>query len=315
MLELVGVDHGAHHLHQAVGDIDGEDAGHPSLRVIDHRPGLAVDQGRYRIGALFPGPAEQPEQEPGHPFGPVRRLAQGQALAAAVADHDHVGSEELEQPAEVTAAHGVEEPAGHLVALLAGGLEARLALVDVVPGASEDLTAVRLGLAGDLGDLVVVVPEHLVQQEHGTFGRGQALEQDEEGHGQGIGHLGALRGVRGGRGAQLARDEWFGKPGTHVGFPPDPRGPQVTDGQPGGDRGQVGLGRGDALALAQSTGQPQEGLLDDVLGVADAAGHPVGDREHQRPELQVVRGGLRGHAAFPTLKASAQTGKPSRQLG
>jgi hypothetical protein len=315
MLELVGVDHGAHRLHQAVGDVEGEHADHPALGVVDHRTRLAVDHGRHGVGALFLRPAEQPEQEPGDPVRAVRGLAPGQALAAAVADHDHVGRQEFEQPVDVTAAHDVEEPAGHLIALLTGGLVPRLALVDVVPGAGEDLTAVRLGLAGDLGDLRVSVTEHLVQQEHGTFGRGQAFQQDEEGHGQGIGHLGALRGVRGGRGAQLARDEWFGKPGTHVGFPPDPRGPQVADGQPGSDRGQVGLGRSDALALAQRTGQPQEGLLDDVLGVADAASHPVGDREHQRPELQVVRGGLRGHGAFPALKASAQTGNPSRQLG
>jgi hypothetical protein len=31
--------------------------------------------------------------------------------------------------------------------------------------------------------------------------------------------------------------------------------------------------------------EPQEGLLDDVLGVAGAAQHPIGDREQQRPQL------------------------------
>jgi len=65
----------------------------------------------------------------------------------------------------------------------------------VVPGAGEDLPAVRLGLADDLGDLLVVVTEHLVQQEDGALGRRQALQQDEEGHGQGIGHLRVLRRV------------------------------------------------------------------------------------------------------------------------
>jgi len=54
----------------------------------------------------------------------------------------------------------------------------------VLPGAGEDLTAVRLGLAGDLGDLLVAVAEHLVQQEHGALDRRQALQQDQEGHGQ-----------------------------------------------------------------------------------------------------------------------------------
>ena len=64
-----------------------------------------------------------------------------------------------------------------------------------MPGAGEDLPAVRLGLAGDLGYLGVVVAEDLVEQEHGAFGGREAFQQNEEGHGQGIGHLGALRGV------------------------------------------------------------------------------------------------------------------------
>jgi hypothetical protein len=288
MLELVGVDYGAHRLHLAVGDVEREHAGHPAVGVVSHRAGLAVDQGRHDVGAFLVGPAEQPEQEPGDPLRPVHRLEQGRALAAAVADQGHVGSQEIQQAAEVTAADRVEEAAGYLLTLLAGGLEPGLALVDVVPGAGEDLTAVRLRLAGDLGDLAVVVAEDLVQQEHGAFGRRQALQQDEEGHRQGIGHLGTLRGVGGGRGAQLVGDEWLGQPGAHVRLPPDPGGPQVADGQPGGDRGQVGLGRGDAGPVAERAGQPQEGLLDDVLGVADASRHPVGDREHQRPELLVA---------------------------
>ena len=49
----------------------------------------------------------------------MQRLAQGLALTAAVADRDHVGGEEFEQAVEVTAAGGIEEPAGYLVALLA----------------------------------------------------------------------------------------------------------------------------------------------------------------------------------------------------
>ena len=140
----------------------------------------------------------------------MHRLGQGHALAAAVADHGHVGSQEVQQAAEITAADRIEEAAGHLVTLLAGGLEPRLALVDVMPGAGEDLPAVRLGLAGDLGDLGVVVAEDLVEQEHGAFGRRQALQQDQEGHGQGIGHLGALRGVGYGRGGQLVGDKRLG---------------------------------------------------------------------------------------------------------
>jgi hypothetical protein len=119
VLKLVRVDHGADRLHQAVGDIEREDAGHPAFGVVDHRPWLAVDHGQLTVRALLLRPAEQPEHEPGDPFRPVRWVAHGLALAAAVADHDHVGRQELEQAIEVAAAHRIEEPAGHLVAPLA----------------------------------------------------------------------------------------------------------------------------------------------------------------------------------------------------
>ena len=119
MLELVRVDHGANRLHQAVGDVEGEDGGHPAFGVVDHRAGLAVDQGRLAVGALLLRAAEQPGQEPGDPYRPVGRLAQGLALATAVADHDHVGGEKAQQAIDVTAAGRIKKAAGHLVALLA----------------------------------------------------------------------------------------------------------------------------------------------------------------------------------------------------
>jgi hypothetical protein len=220
VLELIGIDHGADRLHQAVGDVEREDASHSPLGVVGHRAGLAVDQGQHAVDALLLAPAEQSENEPGNPFRPVQRLTQDLALAAAVADRDHVRGEQAQQRAQVPAARRLEETAGYLVTLLAGGVEPGLALVNMAPGADEDLPAVRLGLACDLGDLGIRVAEDLVQEEHGTLGRRQAFEQDEERHGQGIGHFGALRGiiVR----AALGGDERLGQPGAHVGLPPDP---------------------------------------------------------------------------------------------
>jgi hypothetical protein len=119
MLELVGVDHGTHRLYPAVGDIEGEDTGHPAFGVVGHRSRLAVDDGRHGVRAVLMRPAEQPEQEPADPFRPMRGLARGQALAAAIADHDDVGRQEVQQAVKVAAGGRVEEPAGHLVALLA----------------------------------------------------------------------------------------------------------------------------------------------------------------------------------------------------
>lgn len=196
MLQLVGVDHGPDGLHLAVGDVEGEDVDHTALGVVGDRAGLTVDPTKLAVAAHLLPAAEQPEHEPGHPFRPGHRLGQRRGLAAAVADHDYVGGEQFEQAGQVAAVGRGEEPAGHLAAHLAGGLEAGLALVDVAPGTEEDLPAVRFGLAGDVCDLLIVVAEHLMQQEHRAFGRRQALHQDEEGHGQRVRHFRALRWIR-----------------------------------------------------------------------------------------------------------------------
>lgn len=119
MAELVGVDHGPDRLHLAVGDVEGEDIDHPPLRVVGHGTGLAVDP--YQLGAgthLLPA-AKQPDQEPCRPFWPVQRPGCRPGLAAAVADHYHVGGEQFEQVGQVAARGRGKEAAGHLVALLA----------------------------------------------------------------------------------------------------------------------------------------------------------------------------------------------------
>ena len=184
MVQLVGVDDGPDRLHLAVGDVQYEHVDHAAFAIVGDRAGLPVHPGWLEVDAHLRGTPVQPEHEPGHPLGPGQRLDDRPGLAAAVADHDHIRREQFEQGGHVAASGGGEEPAGHLLALLAGGVEARLAVVDVVPGPGQDLTAVRLGLAGDAGDLLVVVAEHLVQQEHRSFGRCQALQQHQERHRQ-----------------------------------------------------------------------------------------------------------------------------------
>jgi hypothetical protein len=59
----------------------------------------------------------------------------------------------------------------------------------------------------------------------------------------------------------------------------------MVDGQPRRHGGQVRLRRFDLGAGRQRPMPPQERLLHDVLGLRDAAEHPVGDREQQRPQL------------------------------
>ena len=118
MVELVGVDHGPDRLHHAVGDVEGEDVDNPALRVVGDRPGLAVDRRQLEACAQLRPPAGQSEHEPGDPLRALGRLGRRPGLPAAVADQDHVRSEQLEQGGQVAALGGGEEPAGDLVALL-----------------------------------------------------------------------------------------------------------------------------------------------------------------------------------------------------
>ncbi len=68
---------------------------------------------------------------------------------------------------------------------------------------------------------------------------------------------------------------------------------EVVDAEARDDGRQVRLRRVDLRPLGFRPVDAEEGLLDDVLGLADAADHPVGDREQQRPQLFVRR--LRSH--------------------
>jgi len=216
MLELIGVDHGPDRLDDAVGDVEGQDVDHEAFGVVGHHARLAVDPGRLAASAQLLSPARDAEHKARDPLRPVERLGCRPGLTAAIPDHDHVRGEQFEQASQVAARGGGEEAARHLLALHPRGVEAGSlaggsALRDVLPGPGEDLAAVRLGLAGDLRDLGVFVAEHLVEQEHRAFGRGQAFQQDEEGHRQGICHLRSLGRVRFG-----THDEGFGQPGAYV---------------------------------------------------------------------------------------------------
>jgi hypothetical protein len=64
-------------------------------------------------------------------------------------------------------------------------------------------------------------------------------------------------------------------------------GAEVVDRQPRRHGGEECLGRLDLLTLAPGAVVAEEGLLHDVLRLADASDHAVGDREEQRSELLV----------------------------
>ena len=99
MAQLVGVDDGPDRLHQAVGDVQYEHADHAAFAVVGDPAGLAVQPGWLDVDAHLRGPPVQAENEPDHLFGPGQRAGDGPGLAAAVADHDHVGREQFQQVA------------------------------------------------------------------------------------------------------------------------------------------------------------------------------------------------------------------------
>ena len=165
------------------------------------------------------------------------------------------------------------------LAVLGRCLVAGLVGVEVLAGTPEDLPAVGLALVDDLGDVLVGVVEHLAKQEHGSLDRGEALEQHEEGHREGVGQLSHLLGAF----VQVGHDR-LGQPGADIGLPANPGRAHVVDSQPGGGRRQIGLGRFDHHPALPGALQPEERFLDQILGLGHAPGHPVGDREHERAE-------------------------------
>src|SRR6266545_2584203 len=182
----------------------------------------------------------------------------------------------------------------------------RLLRIHLPARAHGDLAAVLLGLVDDPRDLAVAVPEHVAKEKDRPFDWRQALEQYEEGEGERVGGLGVLRDVR-----PLIGDERLGQPLPHVALTPHARRTKMIDPQPGGDGREVGLRRLDDLALAGYTVESEERLLDDVLGVAHAPHHPVGDGEHVRPKI-LVRVSHRRLPGLASTHSALETRQPGR---
>ena len=87
------------------------------------------------------------------------------------------------------------------------------------------------------------------------------------------------------RAGRRVREQWLGQPLADVLLAPDARRAQVVDRQARDHGREKCLGRLDLHPLRLLAMQPQERLLDQVLGVADRPDHAVGQREQQRPQV------------------------------
>src|ERR1700730_3926076 len=175
----------------AAEHVEHDDRAQVAVGVASQHARLPVHPGGAERCAQLHGPLETDADDLGHLVaaehrGNERRLA----LAAAVAVEHDVRSQSLEKAGHVAAVRRGQEQCGELITLGPGRLEPRPSLVDAAAGPGEGLSARGLGLAGDAGDVAVVVAEYLAEQEHGPFGRGQALQQHQERHRQGVGGLG-----------------------------------------------------------------------------------------------------------------------------
>jgi len=154
----------------------------------------------------------------------------------------------------------------------------------VPTGPHRELTAVLLRLVDDPGHLVVAVIEDVVEEEDGPLHRREPLEHEQERHRERVGFLGVPGNVL----ERAVGHERLRQPLAHVLLAPGPRRPQLIDREPRRHGRQVGLGRLDlGVSVAHGPVVAQEGLLHDVLGLADAAEHAIRDREEQRTQVLI----------------------------
>src|SRR6185503_292009 len=167
------------------------------------------------------------------------------------------------------------------------------------PGAAEDL-ATGDRIAPNHGcDLPEGEIESIAQHEHDALQWGEPLEYGDEGER----HVG---GVDSGLGRG---DERLGQPFAHIGLPSRPLVAQAVEAQPRGNGRQIRLERAHFVARG-SVVQPQERVLDDLLGVGPVTRDPVGQGEHGRTQLG--KGSIESHLRRPMPSRHAR--KPKRDL-
>ena len=150
--------------------------------------------------------------------------------------------------------------------------------------AAGELARGRGRAVDDRGDLVERHAEHVVQHEGEALGGGQRVEDDEQGEPDRVGQLGLVGRV----GVLAGGEDRLGQPGAHELLAPCPARAQHVQAHAGDDRRQPAAQVGDGVGVGAAEAQPR--LLDGVVGLAERAEHPVGDRAQMRPVLLELLG-------------------------
>ena len=136
----------------------------------------------------------------------------------------------------------------------------------------------------DLGDLVERHAEHVVQHEGEPLGRRQRLEHDEQREADRVGEQRLLLGV----GLVVDAHDRLGQPAADVVLAPRAPRAQHVEAHAPDDRREPAAEVRHGRRVGAAQAQPR--LLHRVLGLADRAEHPVGDRPQVRPvRLELLR--------------------------
>jgi hypothetical protein len=141
-----------------------------------------------------------------------------------------------------------------------------------------------------------------VQHEGQSLGRAERVEHDQERQADRVGEQRLVFGV----GAVGGVDDRVGEMDVEWLFAPDSAGAEHVQRHACHDRRQPGA---EVLDLGRvGTGEPQPGVLHGVVGLAERAERPVGDRAQARPVLLELVGEpfLLIHVTFPSHCVSTE---------
>ncbi len=213
-------------------------------------------------------------------MGDVFRAAgrEHESGAGVLADHG-LRVEHGEEAVEITVAGGGEEGVDDSALRDHVGFGRRVAVTDPPPAAAGELPG-RLGrTVQDGADLVERHRKHVVQHVRQPLGRGQRLEDDEQGEPDGIGQHGLM--LRVGRGVLIV--DRVGQPVLQGVLAPGPAGAEHVERDPPDHGDQPGLEVVDLVGVRAA--EPEPRLLDRVIRLGAGAQHAEGDRPQPGPVL------------------------------
>lgn len=266
--ELLRIGHNVHRTNERVPYIENQHRVRLAVKVA-YDPRTAIDPGGPESQILRKHVCDTVHQAPCHLFRTMDQVWYRDRLPAAVAVKRDLAREHLDQAFHIAVTARCDEVIEENHVFSSRRLEPPTHGSDVLPRPVEDLAAIRFGLTEREPDFRVLEIEHLVQKKHGALNRRKPFEKDEQGHRKGLIQAQNSEGV-----VFLIGHHRLREPLTDVFHALRPSRLQLVDAQPADDRDQQ---RSRISDLGLRLLPADERLLNHVLGVSDAAEHPVRD--------------------------------------